>query len=70
MATTGALTGDVAGPAAPWALARQCRAVVYGAIDPTTSSVSTPVVEMSPLSPRHHAWRGIGISPRHDNRRG
>ena len=35
------------GPAAPWALARQCRAVVYGTADPATSPISTPVVATS-----------------------
>ena len=49
------------GPAAPWALARQCRAVGYGAAEPATSPVSAPIVATSSLSPRHHAWRGNAI---------
>ena len=58
------------GPAAPWYLARQCRAVVSGAADPTTSPVSSPGRRHVSLPPRHHAWRGTGVSPRHGNRRG
>jgi len=51
-------------------MARQCRAKIGGAADPATSPVSAPVVATSSLSPRHHAWRGIGVSPCHGNRRG
>ena len=39
------------GPAAPWAMACQCRAKIGGAADPATSSLSAPVVATSPILP-------------------
>jgi len=41
-----------------------------GAADPATSSISAPGLRHVIILSRHHAWRGIGVSPRHDNRRG
>ena len=57
------------GPVAPWDLVRQSRAVVYGAADPATSPVNNSGRRHVILPPRHHAWRGTDVSPRHGNRR-
>ena len=58
------------GTAAPFAVARHCRANIGGAADPATSPVSGPGRRHVILLPRYHAWRGTGVSPRHGNRRG
>ena len=44
------------------------RAKIGGATDPATSPVSSPSRRHVNLPLRHHAWRGTGVSPRHDNR--
>jgi len=62
--------GLLAGFAAPPIRARHCRAKIGGAADPATSPVSSPGRRHVILPPRHHAWRGIGVSPRHGNMRG
>jgi len=51
-------------------MARRRRAKIGGAADPATSPISALIVAASSLTPRHHAWRGTGVSPRHGNRRG
>ena len=58
------------GPAAPWAMARQYYAKIGGAADFATSPVSIPGRRHIIRLPRHHAWRGTCVSPRHGNRRG
>jgi len=59
----------LSGPAAPWAMARHCRAKIGGVADPATSPVNNPGRRHVILPPHHHAWRGTGVSPRHGNRR-
>ena len=56
-----------------WLLVRyvwSSRAMVGGAARPATSA-DPPAAprHVSPV-PRHHAWRGTGVWPRQDNRRG
>ena len=58
------------GSATPWIRARHCRAKIGGVARAATSTITeTGRRHWRPL-PRHHAWRGIGIWPRQDNRRG
>ena len=47
-----------------------CRATDLAAAGPVTSPVSAPGLRHVILPPRHHAWRGTGISPCHGNRHG
>jgi len=65
----GGIFGDTAASnhpllAAPCAVVRHCRAKIGGAVDHAMSPVSDPIVVTSCLLPRHHAWRGTGVSPR------